>query len=963
VIIIERPCSNLNEPWRIALVTGYDHYKGSHSVRYASDLDGSTSSQWTIDEDNIDFLMKLTFETEETDLILAVREYYILFRASNEKHNWFPYGVSKAKPVQHKKSPTLSTLNGEHTVGSRIEVKYEGKWITTTLRGIERLVSSENVATFLFSVVTDDGIVKAITGTDNIRIPNKTPESSSGMQDLFNDASIHGLDGPDSVLRHFPFMSRRPDSSRNEPTNANATALKRNWSALSLVEAMRPVELSLEDSVPSTRATGELYSWKVKLVNCEGALLSSCALIENPPRINVVFAAIDKPSATELTQPSGITLISALKSIHFSQKWQDWSVDGGFKLFYSVNVTSEGFPAKDIGRKSSDSNLLLAGKSYTSDVIASRGRSIDQESRCRKLSARSPSKEEEKSIVGLCEGLDEFCVKCMELLSILADYTDEYLTGVDKEQNKFSCFANDSLSSKLTEQVDYPLAVVGGLLPDWCVLAPSFTPRVFSYESRRLLLERVAFGVSRATLKQQEAKVNVGRLRQRMAALRGRAVELVGEAFSGGADDPTALQLQADELYGMEEALAARVRAAFRSVKWQEHALQVAKVAIRRNQLLSDATIVMEKYATDTYVNRRRLEVRFDGESGFDAASGDEAGVTRGFYADVAESLVSCENVAGIFCPAPCALAPATSTLSKMQLIDFERSSHIETLKLPLWIPDMDSSSQVVIPTPRAAKKSGLGVYPRPLPSYHPLMPDVLQRFRFIGRLFAAALRDGFMFPLPLSAAFLKLVQSASLPNGVHRFSYSYKDSVLTSEDLPRPGFLGGEVFAIEEHICKALDCLDSCIPPLSRHEMQHKYNDIATDKNFANIAFGKSYECSFEEYVQDRTFVDPLDPSQGEEAIPLCSEGHKKPVTIYNVREWVALAKKFILFDGVIAQAMAFRSGVEDFFSADYLRLFTAEELQRDICGGGDNVDNWDDAAVRKLFKLDGKFHALKVM
>jgi hypothetical protein len=68
-----------------------------------------------------------------------------------------------------------------------------------------------------------------------------------------------------------------------------------------------------------------------------------------------------------------------------------------------------------------------------------------------------------------------------------------------------------------------------------------------------VLLDRVAFGVSRSTLRQQDAKVNIGRLRQRMTSLRARAVELVGEAFSGGAEDPTALQLQADELYGMEE--------------------------------------------------------------------------------------------------------------------------------------------------------------------------------------------------------------------------------------------------------------------------------------------------------------------------------------------------------------------------------------------------------------------------
>jgi len=61
--------------------------------------------------------------------------------------------------------------------------------------------------------------------------------------------------------------------------------------------------------------------------------------------------------------------------------------------------------------------------------------------------------------------------------------------------------------------------------------------------------------------------------------------------------------------------------------------------------------------------------------------------------------------------------------------------------------------------------------------------------------------------------------------------------------------------------------------------------------------------------------------------------------------------------------QALAFRQGVEDFFSADYLDLFTAGELQHDVCGGGDNVDKWDEAAVRSLFKLDGGNGAVEAL
>jgi hypothetical protein len=152
-----------------------------------------------------------------------------------------------------------------------------------------------------------------------------------------------------------------------------------------------------------------------------------------------------------------------------------------------------------------------------------------------------------------CEGLDEICIQCLEIIQYLAE-VDSILDGRQRKDDKReSVFVSQGLSQKLRDQLENPLLVVGKAIPSWCVTLPTFTPQIFSYESRKLLLDRVAFGVSRSTLRQQEAKVNVGRLRQRMTALRARAVELVGEAFSGGAEDPTALQLQADELYGMEE--------------------------------------------------------------------------------------------------------------------------------------------------------------------------------------------------------------------------------------------------------------------------------------------------------------------------------------------------------------------------------------------------------------------------
>jgi len=57
--------------------------------------------------------------------------------------------------------------------------------------------------------------------------------------------------------------------------------------------------------------------------------------------------------------------------------------------------------------------------------------------------------------------------------------------------------------------------------------------------------------------------------------------------------------------------------------------------------LLEDGEVFMASYAGDERARRRRLEIHFVGESGFDAEAGDMAGVTRGFYTDVSREVAS----------------------------------------------------------------------------------------------------------------------------------------------------------------------------------------------------------------------------------------------------------------------------------------------------------------------------------
>ena len=114
-----------------------------------------------------------------------------------------------------------------------------------------------------------------------------------------------------------------------------------------------------------------------------------------------------------------------------------------------------------------------------------------------------------------------------------------------------------------------------------------------------------------------------------------------------------------------------------------------------------------------------------------------------------------------------------------------------------------------------------------------------------MGQLFASAMRDGFMFPLPLSASFLKLVQGR----------YSGRDArekgrILTSSDLPRPGFLAGHIYAVESTICQSLDSIDQSDPSMTKAERDRRYEQVASDKSFASC-LGHQYQCSFNDYFE----------------------------------------------------------------------------------------------------------------
>ena len=1024
-VIIERPLERGRRQgqWKIAKVVAYDEENCWHSVRYASNFTGPCKERLELNPKTMSDMQNFQFDSEETKLMLTARAYYVLSRdlTRDEGQDKSAFGMEHFTEDGVGSDAYRKSRNPKHpSVGTRVESNFSStEWQPYTVLSVKSSKPAGiPMQDLSYVLVSDEGNVICAVPPRNIRgLDDGDGKNSEDF--VSGGSSARGSEGRGQMGRSFPFLTvrrqaiegQRADTFRMEKKFRRV--LKRRWSALSPIEKMCPIEMKVNDfkrPIPQQECSlSDTYEWRCSVGSREFDISLVRSAAELPPQLRIWFSLNQMESPLELTPKADTTLISFLLKL-YKRINEPMAGNSQCEIFYLVTCGPTNLQQTD-----SESSLLsgafaasdtVADKSEARGLFSTQGlvetengtmyipRILDKSSPLsttnrtgKSIHLSSHSSEDGGTMGEFCDGLDEACVQCMEIVGLLADLAHRASEPKQKIRSTSTIFENKELSRKLMEQLEDPLTVVGGALPQWCFAAPSFAPRLFSYKSRRLLLELGAFGVSRSALRQQESKVNVGHLRHRMASLRARAVELVGEAFSSGAEDPTALQLQADELYGMEEALAARVKAAFRAERWDEHSLQVAKVAVHRNQLISDAISVMHQYANDTRICRRRLEVRFDGESGFDAASGNEAGVTRGFYADVAEALLSCDIAAGVSSASLCPNGQGAPMVTSMVL-----NRKVLQYPLPLWIPDVDASGQIIIPTPRADPNSGLGVYPRPLSNRHPQFNMILDQFRFMGRLFAAALRDGFMFPLPLSSAFLKLVQygrkedqaitmqlpvqtsrwmaaalnrpilssiesEASVGKGGTSSSESEMDRqiLLTSADLPRPGFLGGEVYAVDIHICRALDRLDQIDPPLNQTELAQRYREIARDSSFARSALGRSYDCSFEEYFQDRTFVDPFDPTQGIEATPLCPNGHRINVTIDNIREYVILAKLFILHDGVLPQALAFRQGVNDFFPASYLRLFAPEELQSDVCGVGDNVDNWDESAIRKLFKLDG--------
>jgi hypothetical protein len=563
-MLIERSKLRSSERrWRVAKIVSYESRGGWHTINYASSMTGGMSDAQLHLVNYVDF-SRIKFDTSKSiRLLLSCREYVVIHR-------------------QHDSSDLKSAFDMEHFLSEGMVGQEEGKekeeqisvvgmqvesdFLSPQWHSYTVLSAESSKCNNLYDLVSDDGEVICGVPIDRIRGLGKedTDPMDPGMiSSPTSRAERRSVEARQHLSRAFPFLSPRRLSGADDSSASGSNTLKgarntlkRTWSALGPLESMRPVEVTakpIRTSIPDPT----VLTWKCGFGDQVVQVYVESDAVDFPPSVSVDFSSPCRTSPLTIEAPGDTTLVSLLCQLNEGDE-----IDIFNKKGHKVNCTISVRPSVSTQRlnsmkKSALKNMesaagLLHSEAIDGNEVVSSGIILHRRSRKLSDSALYSDEEDAKDPM-LSEGLDEICMQCLEIIEYMAEVDKGFGSSKRNDEKNVSVFVNERLSQKLTDQLESPLIVVGGAVPAWCVELPSFSPHVFTYASRKMLLERVAYGVSRSTLRLQEAKVNVGRLRQRMTALRARAVELVGEAFSGGAEDPTALQLQADELYGMEE--------------------------------------------------------------------------------------------------------------------------------------------------------------------------------------------------------------------------------------------------------------------------------------------------------------------------------------------------------------------------------------------------------------------------
>ncbi|EOA19810.1 hypothetical protein CARUB_v10000054mg [Capsella rubella] len=189
------------------------------------------------------------------------------------------------------------------------------------------------------------------------------------------------------------------------------------------------------------------------------------------------------------------------------------------------------------------------------------------------------------------------------------------------------------------------------------------------------------------------------------------------------------------------------------------------------------------------------------------------------------------------------------------------------------------------------------GLFPRPWSGTSTTSSDMLQKFVLLGTVVAKALQDGRVLDLPFSKAFYKLILGQELSSfDIHFVDPALCKTLVELQALARRR----KVFTETQGDSLAAKC------DLSFHGT--KIEDLCLE------------------------FVLP-----GYTDYDLAPHSDNDMVNLDNLEEYIKAVVNATVCDGIQKQVEAFRSGFNQVFPIEHLRIFNEEELETMLCGEHD--------------------------
>lgn len=490
-------------------------------------------------------------------------------------------------------------------------------------------------------------------------------------------------------------------------------------------------------------------------------------------------------------------------------------------------------------------------------------------------------------------------------------------------------FMSEKINAKMRRQLSDPLALCGGVIPEWTHILASETSFLVPFETRVMLFQSTALGVPRAL----------------------HMLQLRSDSSSAGADGGRGMGHRASSLRESEARMSR---------------IQRQKVRIHRSRVLESAMRVMSMYASHGTV----LEVEY-----FDEV-GTGLGPTLEFYTLVSRELQradlglwrskesvknvemkeSAKNTSGRSASIPIA-GTGGSASAKASAVSASGRTRRRSLASGLNTNDgclptrkdrvASDVDEFVVPT-------GDGLIPSCIPSVDigdPVFAQKLSYFPFMGRFVAKAVSDGRLLDLRLSPVFAKLLLAYA--------ALLKKSEVDGDGEIAEEGgkTKSGDAETGGTMSPGAANKLLACLESFSDSELWREFTDGTPGLSLLR-AVDPQLASSLQKLLDMKGGVGDLCLSfvlPENEKIELATDGIDQDVTDANIVDYVAAVVRTVLCTGVRRQAEAFLRGFGDVIDVKSLLSFQANEIELLLCGPA--FEEWSNEFLVQATRCDHGF------